>query len=389
VDLNETIESQSPREPAGLRSGSGLTRLVRTHPRISAAVVLWLASWAFVSAFSNLARWETGAQYDGMASLCRWDCNWYGSVLQSGYSSAPWPGTGDANWLFHPLLPLLAYPFYHWMSIPAAKSLVLVSKGAFLLSIYAFLLMVRSDLSDVADYFRAGALVAFNPYLIYGHAGYSEPLYFAFLCLAFYFAERKQWLLSGSMGTMVSATRMVGFVFAIPYALFALRGVERENYPRTLATKFLGLLLCPLGTAAYMLYLYLHTGDALAQEHIHLSWVHFPPQNPFALLLVFLAGQHWARLWGLMCLGALVAAIYLFRLRKPEYGVYLLIAVLLSISGGLYGLPRYIWWQPPLLYAIYRWMQRHPSWWVPYIVFTSGMAAFMVVEWFSGHGFVA
>ena len=374
--------------PPAANSSSRVTELIRRYPRPFAAVVLWLASWALVSIFSNLARWETGAQYSHLSDLCIWDCHWFVSVLQSGYATAPWPESAGANWLFHPLLPLIAYPLSHWIRLSAEISLVMVSKLAYLLSIYSFLLMVQSELCDLGDYFRAGAVVAFNPYLIYGHAGYSEPLYFAFLCLAFHFGERKRWLLSGSMGALVSAARMVGFLFSLPYTLFAMRGAGRENYDQALGSKIVGLLLCPLGTVAYMLYLYRHTGDALAQVHIHISWVHSPPQNPLATLTVALLSKQWTRLWGLMCVGALAAGLYLLRLRKPEYGIYLLAAVVISLAGGVSGLPRYIWWQPPLLYAIYCWLRRYPAWWIPYIVFTSGMAAFMVIGWFSGHNFV-
>ncbi len=388
MDRKEIIEPQSAAAAPGSKSGPAATRLVRTHPRICAAVVLWIASWAFVHIVATVARWETGAHYSGMGDLCKWDCNWFGNVLQLGYSTTPFPDNGGANWLFHPLLPLLAYPFYHWMSISAATSLVLVSKASFLLSIYSFLLMIGSDLSDVADSFRAGALVAFNPYLIYGHAGYSEPLYFALVCLAFYFAGQKRWVLSGIMGGLVSATRMVGFVFSIPYAMFALRGVGRRDRSPQAAEKLLGLLLCPAGTVAYMLYLYFHTGDALAQVHIHLSWVHSPPVNPLLVLWGSLLGHHWGRLWGVMFLGVMAAGLYLIRLRKTEYGVYLLLASLISISGGLYGLPRYLWWQPPLLYAIYRMLRRSELAWTLYLAFASGMGAFMVLEWFSGHNFV-
>ena len=367
----------------------GIGRFVSAYPRLSAAIVLWLASWAFVSLFSTVNRWETGAQYSSIAELCKWDCGWFATVLESGYDRMPMREGGDhANWLFHPLLPMAAYPLHHWLKLSPQLSLVLASKAAFFLSIYAFLLMISSELCNSSDYIKAGALLAFNPYLIYGHVGYSEPFYFAPLCLAFYLAQRKQWVMSGVMGALVAAARMVGFLFSIPYFLFALRDWRERELDRDSLTKIIGLLLCPLGTALYMLYLYVHTGDAMAQVHIHFAWVSAPPRNPFGVLRDTLATHHWPRLWGIMCVGVLAAGVYLLKLRKFEYGVYLLFAVLLSLAGGVYGLPRYLWWQPPLLYAIYIWLRRHPMWWAPYLAFSAGMAAFMVVGWFSGHNFV-
>lgn len=364
-------------------------RLIDKYPRLSATLVLWLASCAFVAVFSRFARWEADAHSSSIADLCRWDCNWFSSVLEQGYDTKPWRETGDqANWLFHPVLPLAAYPLNRWLGYSPAKSLVLTSKAAFFLCIYAFLLMASDEIMDTTDYIFAGSLVAFNPYLIYGHAGYSEPLYFAFLSLAFYFAQRGRWIAAGAMGALVSGARMVGFVFSVPYTLFALRPLRDRSYRRESLSKIIGLLLCPLGTALYMLYLYRHTGDALAQVHIHIAWVDAPPTNPLAILWRCLRTPHWPRLWGMMCIGTLGAAFYLFKLKKPEYAVYLLVAVLLSLAGGVYGMARYLWWQPPLLYAIYCWLRRHPGWWSPYLALTSGLAAFMVVEWFSGHNFV-
>ncbi len=189
------------------------------------AIVLWIASNAFVAGFSNLARWETGAPYYSMTDLCRWDCGWYGSVARSGYDLAPQRDTGNANWPFHPLFPITVYPFHHWLNLPLGMSLVLASKSALLLAIYGFLLMTGDPTDTTVDRFKAGSLVALNPYVIYAHAGYAEPLYFALLALAFYFVAKGRWIESGVMGALLSATRVVGFLFAVSYAVVWLRDV--------------------------------------------------------------------------------------------------------------------------------------------------------------------
>lgn len=361
----------------------------RSHPELWVAIVLWLASNAFVAVFSKFATWEGAASYYRIGDLCRWDCAWFGRVLENGYDTYP-RSNSTANWLFHPGQPLLAYPLHYWLNIPLTTSLVLASKIALLLAIYGFLLMVRDKGDSTVDRFRAGSLVAFNPYVIYAHAGYSEPLYFALFVFGFYFISRKWWVSSGTMGAFLSASRMVGFLFAVPYAITALR---RNGWRKTHRAKLIGLLLCPLGTALYMLYLYHHTGDALAQVHIHVAWVGTSIGNPFQALWVALLYHHWPRFWAVMSLVGLAASAWLFKLRKPELGTYLALSILIALSGGslggrLYGMPRYIWWQPPLLFAIYCALQRHTSWWSIYIAFSSGMAVFMIWGWFSGHNFV-
>lgn len=361
----------------------------RRHPEIAVTIVLWLASNAFVAAFSNFAKWEGGAPYYGISDLCRWDCGWYGTVAGSGYDVTPARETGDkANWPFHPLFPLTAYPFHHWLKLPLGLSLVLASKLSLLLAIYGFLLMVGNPDDTTVDRFRAGSLVALNPYLVYAHAGYAEPLYFGLLSLAFYLASRRRWIASGAMGALLSATRLVGFLFSVSYAVVLLkdmgwRSIRRERD----LNQLVGFLLCPLGTAIFMLYLYHHTGDALAQVHNQVSWGK-SPGNPLSVLWQCISGRHWLRVWGGMSLAALAASGWLFKLRKPEYGIYLAIATLIPLSAGYWGIPRYIWWQPPFLYAIYCALRRHPAWWTIYVAFAAGVASFMVFEWFTGHNFV-
>jgi hypothetical protein len=250
------------------------------------------------------------------------------------------------------------------------------------------MILVSDEAATATDRFKAGLLVAFNPYVIYAHAGYAEPLYFGLLALAFYFAERRKWVAAGVSGALVSATRVIGFLFPISYVIAVLQDMRwRPDWRKLDLNRVIGLLLCPLGTAIFMLYLYHHTGDALGQVHTHIAWGK-SPENPFHVLWMCLVNHHWLRLWGMMTIAGLCASVYLFMLRKPDLAIFLAISLLLSISGGYFAIARYIWWQPPFLYAIYRILKQHSLGWLIYVAFASGMASFMVVEWFSGHLFV-
>ena len=364
-------------------------QIVRRHPEICVALVLWVASNAFVTEFAKFATWEGSATYYSMADLCRWDCVWFGSVLQSGYDRTPYREAGDAaNWPFHPVFPLTAYPLHYWLKLSSGLSLVLSSKAALLLAIYGFLLLVRDGTDSTAERFRAGSLVAFNPYLIYAHAGYSEPLYFALLAFAFYWAGRRRWIASGIAGGLLSATRLVGFLFSISYAVMGLRDAGwRTSLRKHDLNKLIGLLLCPLGTALYILYLYHHIGDALGQIHIQAAWGK-SSGSPFRVLWLCLTGHHWPRVWGGMVLAGFGASAWLFKLRKPGLAIYLAICILIPLSAGYWGIARYLWWQPPFLYVVHDALRRHAAWWVIYVAFASGMASFMILEWFTGHNFV-
>ncbi len=130
-----------------------------------------------------------------------------------------------------------------------------------------------------------------------------------------------------------------------------------------------------------MLYLHHHVGDALAQVHAQVSWSK-AVGNPITVLREAFGLHHWPRVWAAMTLLSLAASIYLFVLHKTELAIYLAIAITLSLSGGYSAMARYIWWQPPFLYAIYYFFRRRHAWWPIYTVFTAGLSAFMILNWF-------
>ena len=349
------------------------------------AFLLWIASNVFVSMVAKIATWEGIATYYKLGDLCHWDCVWYGSVLDPGYPRLP-PADAHANWPFHPLFPLTAYPLHYWLKLDTYLSMVIASKLALLVGIYAFILLVSYDSEGEVDSLLAGSIVAFNPYLIYAHAGYAEPLYFALLSFAFLFLKRKRWIPAGAFGSLVSATRVIGFLFAVPYVVTWLKQRDWRSSWRDPA-RLLGLLLCPLGTAVFMLYLYRNTGDALAQVHANVAWGK-SPGDPIHVFLQAFHAHHWPRVWATMVIASLIATAFLFMQHKTELGIYLALVILLSFSGGYFATARYVWWQPPMLYAIYLALRGRPLWRTLYLVFASGMASFMIIAWFSGHTFV-
>jgi hypothetical protein len=351
------------------------------------ALVLWMASNVLVTMVATIATWEGAAHYRRMSDLCQWDCGWYAKVLDHGYDKSPYP-TAFPDWPFHPLFPITAYPLHYWFKLSLNGSVVLTSKLELLLAIYAFLLLVSDHTEYSADYFRAGSLVAFNPYIIYAHAGYAEPLYFALIAMAFYFAGRHRWLLAGAAGGLASATRLIGFLFTFSYVIVWVKSGQWRFWKRKLdLNQVIGLLLCPVGAAFFALYLYHRIGDALVQGHVQVAWAK-APGNPFHLLWACLLTHGWPFVWGVMVAAALVLSGWLVHAGKSELGVFLAASILIPFSATWIGTARYIWWQPPFLYAIYRLLRRSSGAWLIYTACSSAMACFMVMQWFNGHDFV-
>jgi len=356
-------------------------------------LVLFVCSNLLVLAFANIARWTLGAEYYGLSSFCRWDGNWFSTVAAQGYDAAPHPhpshpGNDVTNWPFFPLHPLLARVFFAGLGISPKASVVVASRLAFLLAIFAFVHMAARETGDVTDVTIAGGMVAFNPYLIYANGGYSEPLYFALAAAGFYFLAKEEWEMAGLMGALLSATRIVGCLFAISYLISALRKISlREIVQGTRLDIVVGGLLCPLGLSLYMLYMYHHTGDSLAFLHGQLAWGR-SPRSPWNTFMMSIQEHGWPRVCAVMSLCGLLMSAWLCVKRYWEMGAFLALNILIAMSASFEGFPRYIWWQPPLLFGVFLIIRRQmlPS--IIYFVFAGAMASFMVVEWFMHLPFV-
>jgi hypothetical protein len=387
------LSPQSPAIDALVIQATAWSRLRawnRNHPELWISAITFLASCCFAYGFGQVAHWTTGAQSTKWTSFCGWDCSWYASIVSPGYDIAPRLGTEDnANWGFFPLFPLSARACQDAFHLDARTGIVLAAKLEYFTAIFAFLLWMSPHLENRNERFLAAMLVAFNPYLVYGHAGYSEPLYFTLLCLGFWALERQQWILAGLLGAGVSANRIVGIVFAVVYAIVALRAVGLRGILRDRSLRILtGLALCPLGLCLYSLYLYHHCGDALAFLHIQSVGWHHTIMNPFMAMVTSYQQHGWFRAWTVMGAAGLAVSGWLMR-RHPEYGVFLALTILIPLCAGRpWGFPRYMWWEPPLLFAIFLWLRRSLPACMIYFAFAGGMASFMVIAWFSGNGIV-
>jgi hypothetical protein len=358
------------------------------HPELWVALILMVASSLFVTTFANLARWQFGYKYHKTVDLCNWDCSWFRSVVDEGYDKTPWRFGDKANWGFLPLFPLSAVPLKHLRMTTTAIALVYAGRFEMYAGVVFFMMLLRDRLRNLSEYFMAGALVAFNPYLIYGHAGYSEPLYFALASMAFFLLAEKRWVESGVAAGLLSAVRIVGCLFAVSYFIFCVRklGLSRLLREHTVSV-LLGLLLCPIGLATYMLFLYHRGGDALGFLHIQLAW-HRAAGNPFVVITHALSQGSWQRVWASMSIVGLAAVAWLVKQRRPDMAVYLGGAILVPLTADTWGFARYLWWQPPFLYVVFALLQRHRWLWIIYFAFAAGMASFMVIEWFSGTNMV-
>ena len=188
-------------------------------------------------------------------------------------------------------------------------------------------------------------------------------------------------MLAGAFGGLLSATRIQGVVFTLAYAArslqnFGIRRIVREQR----LTLILGLLLCPVGVSIYSIYMWRLTGDALAPMHSFASWG-LKSGNPFSVIAMGFRYGPWNAYFAATAVAGLFVSGVLALLRKYDMAVFLAICILLPASAELSGMPRFVWWQPPILYAVFRLLKRYPQLRLLYFVIVGGVAAVFAYLW--------
>lgn len=354
------------------------------HSSVNGRIALIsLACFAVSFAFDLLMISLQGTSY---AQMCSWDCrDWYVSILNEGYYPQQYVHTqGEAaNWAFFPLFPLLAAAVRAVFGIPPDLALVVTGKLAFLFSIMAFLKMCHVYDRDANLAVCGGVLVA-SPYAIYAHTGYTEPLFLLLTCMTFVLMKQRRYILAGLCGGALSAVRTVGVAAALSYAYLNLRtfiGIRERRIDI-----LLGAMLIPLGLSLFMVYLHHTMGDAMAFSHIQKAWDR-SIQNPVGVILNSIGPNAVNTLYLANLAVAFVMIAWLLRAGLHELAIFSLFCTLIPLSTGIWSLPRYLWWQAPLLFAVAQVLRRK---WVAAIVLPLLFVGqiFMYRAWFRGEWYV-
>ncbi|MBI2861818.1 MAG: hypothetical protein HYX89_03260 [Chloroflexi bacterium] len=189
---------------------------------------------------------------DGWA---RWDSWWYVNIVQHGYTYDP---GGESSVAFFPLYPL-AIKSLTWLIPNPYLAGMIVSNGAFLLALILFHRLTALRLGKEAALW-ATLFLAFSPFAFFFSAVYTEALFLLLAVGAFYFAERRNWLLASLAGMLASGTRLVG-IGILPALAILFWERRRTQAP---LSRMAYLAIAPAGLGAYMLYLWSRFGDPLA-----------------------------------------------------------------------------------------------------------------------------
>ncbi len=301
-----------------------------------------------------LIEWPIMVHFNENAAVfCKWDCNWYKSIVVEGYQTVPSFSNGWANFAFFPLVPILARGIYLLYDCSPDLALIFVSEYMFLLSIVAFIFFTHSVFENISPSVAASAIV-FMPFTVHASAGYTEPAFCLFVMLTFLTFHQKKYVASAISGALLSAARPVGILIipalALPqvFRFFKLPFKEKLSFSCC-------LLFMPLGLVLFMLYLYYHIGDALAFSHVQIAWKQSSCYfKPFCVLWSGLKSPYYAASFGAAmtaCFG-LYVAFFLFLKKKNDLAIFLLLCILIPLMFRIASLMRFIFWNPAFLLVV-------------------------------------
>lgn len=313
--------------------------------RVDVGALLWILGLFALSRAALLAIGVlTGTNIDDgdrvgggwLALGCRWDCGWYLTIAEHGYSTAIDPGTrGATSYAFFPVLPLLM----RWVSALTGLSLVasgmLVSNASFIATLvyvhrYTMLLGYARSTGLLAV-----AVICALPQGIVFSAVYTEGVFMLLLAASMFHLRRGDYWRAGLAAALLSATRATGIFFLV----FALAWIiRRHGMPALLRPWrqpeiYIPVLLAPLGLFLWWAWCYQTTGDAFAQPStVGHGWgwrAGFFVEN----LLAHLTSAPESRFWAVCTLSVFGVSLLLLRLRLYEEFALCLAILLLLWSG--------------------------------------------------------
>lgn len=282
-----------------------------------------------------------------LEAMIRWDAGWYGAIATDGYWYTPGQQSPVA---FFPLYPM-AIRAVAFVGVNKWLAASLISLICALLGITVFARWARQV--SPANALTAVALLTLYPFAeyLYGVV-YSDAMFLLFAVLAFYSLERDKPWLAAILGAFATGCRPVAPAIVLG---LLVRSIELRR-TRGLPIRFVDLLpaLSGVGMAAYMAYLQLKFGDALAFAHVQAApgwdqppgwetWLKQPwfrtMSNGVAPLIAIRLGGH-----ALVTVLALIGAGLTFKRLGWGYGVYcaLVVGIPAVSSKDFQGLGRYV-----------------------------------------------
>lgn len=285
----------------------------------------------------------------------------YQLIAKRGYSSHEVAFFPFYPTLMRLLTGILPSPF--WAGI-------VVSNLAFLLGLVVLTKLLSLDFSPHVVFWTLAALLIF-PVSFFFSAIYTESLFFLLVVAAFYAARTHRWLVACILGALATYTRFVGIF------LFPVLAVELWfQYPSLMKywSKYLLLLIIPLGLLYYMSFLKTSFSDPLAFLHSLPTFGEFRSNKIILLYQVFWRYTKMLAtfkssdpIYLTITLEFLVGLVFMitsflsFLRHRFSYALFnFLLYLVPTLTGSFVSLPRYVLICFPTFLLIGNFLAAHP-----------------------------
>jgi hypothetical protein len=321
--------------------------------------------------------------------LYRWDGKWFVHAATQGYPN-PLPmvhgHVGASTIAFFPVFPLLIRGLSDVTTLEPVIAAGIISAITGLTATLSVGMLTRQFAGEEKAT-RAALLFAVFPGTFAFSLMYSEGIAITCVALGLVALLRGRWWLAGLLGLVATATTPIALAFVVSCAWCAGRAILRDRTWRSLVAP----VLAPLGFIAYMLYLWVHTGQLNAWRLTERGgWKSYPSLGyPIHIVTTFLGDPIRPTVTGqILFVGTVivvVACVVAIRQRQPGavliYG--LLAAAIAAVSAPVGLRPRFIMLAFPLISAVATRLRGRPYAWVVALSLV-GLVAMTYLELFSG-----
>lgn len=352
---------------------------------VATRAVLWLVGWLARSILQPfLPIQEPGAPFTDNQALAvwgHWDTRWYLDIARRGYSRELVPETGEANYAFFPLYPLLVAALGRVLGDLYLAGLVISNLALLAAAILLYRLAAEEHGRDVAE--RSVAYLFLLPTAFVFSGVLTESLFTALNVAAFYAARKGKWGWAGAWGGLAALTRPNGVLLVLPLAWLCFTDrASRQRWPRYLAA----LALIPAGLLVFAGYLWIVVGDPLAWLRIQRAW-YKTLANPMEVILWgFGAPTLQLRVGAWFSLAFLAACFALSRLLGLAYVLVCVLAIVAPLASGwpaLYSILRYASTAWPLVIGLAQ-LRSSPTGHALLMASLGLLQGFLMVFWSNG-----
>jgi hypothetical protein len=301
---------------------------------------------------------------DYLRALCVYDCNAYERLALNGYEGRPSGfDKGDANnWAFFPFYSILVWVVNR---ITGLSMLVGGSILTCLLTVWAAILSWPLFDNKFRAYFLFCFFLFLGPFSYYFSTLYTEALFILLTASGFVLLKQRDYVAAGATGALMSATRSTGLLFAAAILIAAFQNHLKDGgtiggFFRTLWKRtdlLLAVALVPVGICCFAIYLWFHSGDALAFAHIQRAWGRAfadPFNNLYLTMKLQFDNGNYSTIstdlaFGLAAIAGMALSGVMAWKGKWDWAIFSLFGVLLPLSTNAYSMLRFVVGLGPVL----------------------------------------